>query len=84
MVAKYNAGNGQYDLSISTTTISKYVNNQLEPLFYYYDNNGITTTVINEIRRIKFSIKINVTPNIVPNDYYLESDITLRNLKDNL
>jgi len=84
IITEYNPIDQLYNSTISTTTISKYVNNQLEPLFYYYDNNGITTTVINEIRRIKFLIKINVTPTIAPNDYYLESDITLRNLKDNL
>ena len=84
IITEYNPIDQLYNSTISTTTISKYANNQLEPLFHYYNNNGTATTIINEIRRIKFSIKINVTPTIAPNDYYLESDITLRNLKDNL
>lgn len=81
---KFSTSTMQYDNFLGTTTISRYVNNQTEPLFYYYDNNGATTTLIRDIRRVRFRIKINVTPTIAPNDYYVESDITLRNIKDNL
>lgn len=83
-VTRYNTVTHLYDLSPNTTTVSKYLNNQTEPIFIYYDNAGNLTSEINNIRRIGFSLKINVTPNIQPNDYYVESDVTLRNLKDNL
>jgi len=84
VITEFSTSTGEYNFNRSTSTISKYVNNQSEPLFYYYDNNGATTTSIEDIRRIRFSIKINVTPAISPNDYYVESDVTLRNKKDNL
>jgi len=67
-----------------TETIAEYVNNQAENLFTYYDSNNATSTSINSIRLIKTSIKINVTPGIAPNDYYVETSVQLRNLKDNL
>ena len=40
--------------------------------------------MINEVRLINVILKINVTPLVAPNDYYVETDIQLRNLKDNL
>src|SRR3989339_105358 len=57
---------------------------EAENLFTYYDSNNATSTSINSIRLIKTSIKINVTPGIAPNDYYVETSVQLRNLKDNL
>lgn len=83
-VTQFNQITRTYDLSPATTTVANYLNNELEPIFKYYDNDGASTNHINDIRRIGFSLKINVTPNIQPNDYYVESDVTLRNLKDNL
>lgn len=83
-VTRFNTATYAYDLPSETTTVAKYLNNQTEPIFIYYDNEGNLSSEINNIRRISFSIKINVTPNIQPNDYYVESDVTLRNLKDNL
>lgn len=73
-----------YSGTENITSIADYINNQTEPLFFYYDSDGATSTTINDIRLIKVKLKVNVTPNIMPNDYYLESDIQLRNLKDNL
>ena len=65
-------------------TISHYVNNQEENIFTYFDRDYIESSIINQIRLINVNLKINVTPSISPNDYYVETDITLRNLKDNL
>ncbi len=68
--------------------IANYVNNQSEAIFTYYDvdNNLITNPSSNKnaIRLIHISLKINVTPEIAPNDVYVEMDAQLRNLKDNL
>ncbi len=64
--------------------IARYINNNTAPLFFYYDINNATTTTINNIRMVKVSLLVNVTPNVVPNDYTIETNITLRNLKDGL
>lgn len=64
--------------------ISQFMNNAEEDIFVYFDRNYNETSLINEVRLIKVILKINVTPNISPNDYYVETDVTLRNLKDNL
>ena len=70
------------------TDVSQYTNNQSEAIFTYYDtdNNIIAdpTTNKNDIRLIHISLKINVTPEIAPQDYYVEMDAQIRNLKDNL
>ena len=73
-----------YDGIGTTQAISKYVNNQSENIFTYYDSDNNETNLINGIRLINIKLKINVTPEIAPGDYYIESDIQLRNLKDNL
>jgi hypothetical protein len=70
------------------TEVAYYVNNQSEPIFTYYDRNN---TLISDppsgktrVKLINISLKINVTPTVAPNDYYVEMDAQLRNLKDNL
>lgn len=72
----------------SITDVSQYVNNQTEAIFTYYDtNNNIIadpTANKNDIRLIHISLKINVNPDITPQDYYVEMDAQIRNLKDNL
>ncbi len=68
----------------ATTTIANYVNNQDEPVFIYYDNDRDETSDIDRIRLVNIVLKINVTPERAPNDYYVETDVHLRNLKDNL
>lgn len=73
-----------YNMLSATTTISEYVNNQAEAIFTYYDNNYIETGDLDSIRLINIKLKINVTPERAPNDYYVETDVNLRNLKDNL
>lgn len=66
------------------STIANFVNNQEEAIFLYLDDNGNETSTINEIRLITTILKINVTPWRSPADYYVESSVNLRNLKDNL
>jgi prepilin-type N-terminal cleavage/methylation domain-containing protein len=73
-----------YHQATSTSIIARYVNNNTEPLFFYFDGNGATSTTINNIRMIGISIKVNVTPSRAPNDYYVVTDATIRNLKSNL
>lgn len=72
----------------SITLSSDYVNNQTDPIFYYYDvnNNVLANPAANKssIRMIKTSLKINVTPEVAPADYYVDTYIQIRNLKDNL
>lgn len=68
----------------ATTTIARYVNNDEEPLFVYYDQSHTETDIINNIRLITIVLKINVTPWRAPNDYYVETDVSFRNLKSNL
>lgn len=68
----------------TVTKIADYLNNQTEPLFIYYDRNNVETDIINDIRMIGISVKVNVTPTRAPNDYYVITNVHLRNLKDNL
>ena len=68
----------------ATTTISRYVTNKSERIFTYRDSNYAETNNINDVRLINIKLKINVTPERVPNDYDIETDVNLRNLKDNL
>jgi prepilin-type N-terminal cleavage/methylation domain-containing protein len=74
---------GNYQMPTSTSTISIYVTNDAEPIFTFYDNDYNETSLKNEVRLIKMILVINVTDR-APNEYYLESDVHLRNLKDNL
>jgi prepilin-type N-terminal cleavage/methylation domain-containing protein len=83
VIVEPGAGN-LYSGPGATTTIAQYVNNQAEPIFTYYDASNNETDEINNIRLINIKLKINVTPERAPLDYYLETDIQLRNLKDNL
>lgn len=77
-----------YSGAEAITDISQYINNQTESIFTYYDtdNNIIAdpTTNKNDIRLIHISLKINVTPEIAPQDYYVKMETQIRNLKDNL
>lgn len=75
---------GNYSESEKITIIANHVNNQEEPVFLFFDKNGNTAVAINEIRLVTTVLKINVTPWRAPNDYYVESSVNLRNLKDNL
>jgi hypothetical protein len=41
-----------------------------------------TATQAYDVRLIRAKLKINVTPEIMPNDYLISMDVNLRNLKD--
>lgn len=69
-------------------TLASHINNKSLNIFSYYDtyNNLIASSTINLglIRLVKMSLKINVTPETAPADYFVDSNIEIRNLKDNL
>ncbi len=68
----------------ATTTIAQYVSNQGIAVFRYFNNDLDETDDLDQIRLIRIYLMVNVTPERAPNDYILESDVHLRNLKDNL
>lgn len=76
----------QADEEISTFAI--YLNNQSLPIFRYFDTNNLEianpTASKTKIRLIRTTLKINVTPERAPADYFYTADIQIRNLKDNL
>lgn len=65
-----------------SNTIAAHINNGDLSIFSYYDSNSEETDVINQVRMIKIHLVINITPATAPNDYILESNVNLRNLKD--
>jgi len=77
-----------------TTILSKYVrNSQDEPVFIYYDGDyagdpedtSLTTPAEPlALRMVHISLEINAIPDKAPKEYILESDVQIRNLKDNL
>ncbi len=74
--------------------ISRYVDNPIgTPIFTYYNgdwpqdttNNPLpTATRLIDTKLIHFHLIINVNPNRAPNNFNLESDVQIRNLKTNL
>lgn len=78
-----------YDLTQEqVTTVANYLNNQAIPVFTYYDASStpITnpTASTGRVRMVHILMKVNVTPERAPADYYYETDVQIRNLKDNL
>lgn len=73
-----------YSTPGATSTIARFVNNQEVAIFTYFDNDYIETAEIDKVRLINLKLKMNVTPERAPMDYYVETDVHLRNLKDNL
>lgn len=74
--------------------VSKYINNPIgTPIFTYYNgdwpqdttNNPLpTATRLTETKLIHFHLIININPDRAPNNFNLESDVQIRNLKTNL
>lgn len=73
-------------------TVSQYIRNGTEPLFYYYnesypadqESNPIEPPVpVADIRLIELHILTNVDPNRVPKTHQLDVEVHLRNLKEN-
>jgi len=70
--------------------LSRYVRNGATPIFTYYNkdwpedtvNNPLTTpTSLQETTLMHVYLKINVNPEKVPQDFELESDVQIRNLR---
>ncbi|MDP2934284.1 MAG: type II secretion system protein [bacterium] len=84
----------QYILSGEVVdTLSAYVRNGATPIFIYYNgdwpidvvNNPLPTlTRLTETKLMHVYLKINVDPNRPPDNFELESDVQIRNLKTNL
>ncbi len=81
---EYNSANE------TTTNITKYISNQDEAIFYYYDENyngtGLPLTNpidVTKVKLIKVLLRVNVDPSRPPSDFILESQVNLRNLKEN-
>ncbi len=74
--------------------ISRYVRNTAsEPLFTYYNSNWPADTVNNplpypaketDVRFIKINLKVNVQPEMAPDNFEILTYVHIRNLKDNL
>jgi len=74
------------DYSGKTLILSKYVRNQ-PPIFHYFDNNLQELPPparLKDTKLMRVYLVINVDPSLPPQDFVLESDIQLRNLKTNL
>lgn len=71
-------------------TIARYIRNGANPIFYYYDKNytgteaAIDPNNIGEIRIIKIMLTIDTKPTENPPATNIETEVQLRNLKDNL
>jgi len=70
-----------------TEIISRYVRNEEVAVFTYFDGDYATLTApadLDEIKLIHSFLKINIYPDRAPLNYELESDVSIRNLKENL
>ncbi len=72
--------------------LSKYILNDSNPIFLYYnenwpedtDNNPPSSSVqLSEVKLIQVLLEINIDPNRLPSDFILESDVQIRSLKTN-
>jgi len=69
------------------TTLSRYVRNADGKVFTYRDgdyNELSTPSDPDSVKLVHLFLKINVTPDRAPLDFDLESDVSIRNLKENL
>lgn len=78
----------QYPLENEQLTIlSRYVRNP-PPVFRYFNGDGEELTELairlSDTKMMRVSLVINIDPNRPPVEFYLESDVQLRNLKTNL
>lgn len=75
------------------STLSAHVHNAATPIFTYYNGDWPGDQINNpladpapptEVKYINVHLMINVTPQIAPDVFHLESDVAIRNLKENL
>lgn len=81
----YPAGNE------TIVTLSPYVRNGVDPVFYYYNGDYPSTTDPlltpanpNEVKLIEIKIRVTFDPTTIPKEYTLKNYVQIRNLKDNL
>lgn len=80
----------KYEEPGEISTLASYVVNGTDPIFTYYDssyegtNPPMDPVDIGKIRLIHLSLQIDVNPNRTPPPLHLETEIQIRNLKDNL
>ncbi|GEM_PF-307695 len=70
-----------------TEIISRFVRNNTTTIFTYFNGDYATSATPadpNTVKLINIYLKINVKPQHAPTDFELESDVSLRNLKENL
>ncbi|MFA6295793.1 MAG: hypothetical protein WC663_00385 [Patescibacteria group bacterium] len=71
-------------------TVAHYIQNGANPIFYYFDKNytgtqaAINPNNVGEIRLIKIVVIVDANPNSAPPATTMETEVGLRNLKDNL
>ena len=66
--------------------LSQYVRN-LPPIFRYFDGNSQELSAparLNDTKLMRVRLIVNVNPNRSPQDFVLESDVQIRNVKTNL
>jgi len=82
-----------YSGSETIITLSEYVRNNIDPIFYYYNGGWPADTTDNplpaparliETKLMTVYLKINIFSNRSPDDFELESSTQIRNLKTNL
>jgi len=67
--------------------LSDNARNGIEPIFHYYDQNGVELLDLSNVTNIALvsvSLMVNVTPSRAPDEFILRSSANLRNLKMNL
>jgi hypothetical protein len=72
--------------SENISILSKYVRNQ-PPIFHYFDGSGNELPAparLQDTKAMKVYLVINVAPSELSQDFVLESEVQLRNLKTNL
>ncbi|MFC1653533.1 prepilin-type N-terminal cleavage/methylation domain-containing protein [Patescibacteria group bacterium] len=86
-------GGGGGSSSAWEKTVASYIQNTSDPIFYYYNSDWPSDVVNNPLaaenrlldtRLMSVGVRVNVNPNINPNDFSVSTFIHLRNLKDNL
>jgi prepilin-type N-terminal cleavage/methylation domain-containing protein len=80
-----------YNGAAVTTTLVKYLANGATPIFTYFDTNygGVGASLTqpvdaNVIRLVKINLQIEQDPNKSPNVINVTTQVSIRNLKDNL
>jgi prepilin-type N-terminal cleavage/methylation domain-containing protein len=72
--------------SEQVSVLSSFVRNS-PPVFHYYDGNGNELPAParkKDTKLMKVYLVINVSPSRAPDDFVLESEVQIRNIKDNL